>query len=789
MVQAANGVGLVGLDNNLGTYYTPNVRVGVSPPATAAATSIAFAAGTPAGAEVGSSITVSAVLTGAPAGSLVDFGVGTATRSATTDTGGVASVVIPVQGSIGSTQITASYAGADGFAPSSTSTPFTVSRVPTTLALATSTANKVAGGIATGVTATLVRTSGIVPIGQQPVEFTVLAGADGAGGLITRRNVTTDPNGVASLGVLRLASGPYRIEARFAGTPSTFLGGNATPATLTVAVTGPSIVVTRTPGANDAGWNNTPVSVQFACADVVGVATCTPTGPQSVSTDGDTTLTATSTDVLGNVSTQEVLVRIDRAPPTLSGAPTTAPNAAGWYRGDVIVRWTCGDVGSGLVGGLCPADSTIAGEGIDLDAGTDVTDVAGNNTAAKSTPAVKIDRMAPVSTASVQPATTSQVTVRIDADDALSGVASTTYQVDTGLPVTITHAPGTLDPFVQFVVAGAGPHTVRFSSTDVAGNAEAQKTLSLSIDAAPDIRWALTPVPNRRGWNNTNTTVTFTCVPKGTSVIASCTSPVTVTTEGRAQPVIGTGVTTTGVTGTETAYVSLDKTAPTISARASGQPNAAGWYDHPVNVQFRCTDALSGVRSCSDDVTLRTDGVRTLTGSATDAADNASTIQFGPIRVDRTDPVVRIVGLANGSTYDFTAMPTPSCTTTDALSGVAVPATLSLRYDGPMVKVRCSGATDVAGNKASTVTAVFRVRNALDGISAAVRTYVLGSTAPNKAVVAGQLVRLLRDGKVDQFVTQVRAQVGLTLTVAQDDQLVLWSGLLDDDDDDDDDDD
>jgi hypothetical protein len=106
-----------------------------------------------------------------------------------------------------------------------------------------------------------------------------------------------------------------------------------------------------------------------------------------------------------------------------------------------------------------------------------------------------------------------------------------------------------------------------------------------------------------------------------------------------------------------------------------------------------------------------------------------------------------------------------------------------------MVKVRCSGATDVAGNKASTVTAVFRVRNALDGISAAVRTYVLGSTAPNKAVVAGQLVRLLRDGKVDQFVTQVRAQVGLTLTVAQADQLVLWSGLLDDDDDDDDDDD
>ena len=33
----------------------------------------------------------------------------------------------------------------------------------------------------------------------------------------------------------------------------------------------------------------------------------------------------------------------DSTPPTVTGVPTTRPNAAGWYRGNVKVHWTATD--------------------------------------------------------------------------------------------------------------------------------------------------------------------------------------------------------------------------------------------------------------------------------------------------------------------------------------------------------------------------------------------------------------------------------------------------------------
>ena len=36
---------------------------------------------------------------------------------------------------------------------------------------------------------------------------------------------------------------------------------------------------------------------------------------------------------------------------------------AGWYRGDVVVHWTCGDALSGIPEGSCPEDTTVSGEG------------------------------------------------------------------------------------------------------------------------------------------------------------------------------------------------------------------------------------------------------------------------------------------------------------------------------------------------------------------------------------------------------------------------------------------
>ena len=63
--------------------------------------------------------------------------------------------------------------------------------------------------------------------------------------------------------------------------------------------------------------------------------------------------------------------------------------------------------------------------------------------------------------------------------------------------------------------------------------------------APPQISAAVSPVPSPAGWNNTSTTVSFTCTPGGLP-IASCTSPQTLTTEGANQVVTGTATDTAG---------------------------------------------------------------------------------------------------------------------------------------------------------------------------------------------------------------------------------------------------
>jgi alpha-L-rhamnosidase len=98
-----------------------------------------------------------------------------------------------------------------------------------------------------------------------------------------------------------------------------------------------------------------------------------------------------------------------------------------------------------------------------------------------------IDNTAPVTTATASPAspdgqnrwyTSGSVGVSLSATDDLSGVASTSYTVDGGATQTYSG---------PFSVSGDGVHAVAFWSTDVAGNIETAKSLTLSIDATKPV--------------------------------------------------------------------------------------------------------------------------------------------------------------------------------------------------------------------------------------------------------------------------------------------------------------
>src|SRR5919202_74622 len=250
------------------------------------------------------------------------------------------------------------------------------------------------------------------------------------------------------------------------------VGNTATSAPVTVKLdkTAPTITGSRTPAANGNGWNNTDVTVSFTPSDATsGVKTST--GPTTLSTSAaNQSVTGTVTDNADNTASATVGgINIDKLAPTLTGAPTTSPNAAGWYNGDVTVAWTATDALSGTTN---PANSTINGEGTGRTASATATDKAGNSTNAQSA-AVKIDKTAPVTTVTAPPTwNKSDVTLTLVPNDNLSGVDKTFYQLDGRAQTAGT----------SVAVATQGTHSLKFWSVDAAGNTEVAKTVSFGID-------------------------------------------------------------------------------------------------------------------------------------------------------------------------------------------------------------------------------------------------------------------------------------------------------------------
>ena len=201
--------------------------------------------------------------------------------------------------------------------------------------------------------------------------------------------------------------------------------------TIKVDKTPPDASFTRT-AANAAGWNKSAVNVHFTATDnLSGLA-----GPgvvdQNITTEGQNqSASATFTDLAGNTVTISIGgINIDLTPPTVQfAAPSPAPNAAGWNNTDVQMGFTVTDNLSGLVSPSSPGTLTFTAQGSNLTSTLTVTDAAGNS-ATFTSPAVKIDKTAPVATATASPApdangwNSTDVTVTFSGTDNLSGIAS-----------------------------------------------------------------------------------------------------------------------------------------------------------------------------------------------------------------------------------------------------------------------------------------------------------------------------------------------------------------------------
>jgi hypothetical protein len=259
--------------------------------------------------------------------------------------------------------------------------------------------------------------------------------------------------------------------------------------------------------------------------------------------------------------------------------------------------------------------------------------------------------------------TTSGATVKYS--DAANGTYSTT--------------PPTLDEGQTTVYAKA------FSSTGSCSSAAVSYLFKVDT-IAPGV----TPgnVTNTT-WRNTNLSQAFTATDSGSGLAPSqgldASGGFTLTASNEsANASTPTVVSKTvndvaGNSTTRSVSALIDKTAPTINANRTPDPNANGWNKTDVTVSYTCSDALSGLDSsgCATDDTVTTEGAnQSVSGTVTDKAGNSATATVNDINIDKTAPTINgTLSPANPAASGWynisTGAPKVSYTCNDALSGLA----------------------------------------------------------------------------------------------------------------------
>lgn len=194
---------------------------------------------------------------------------------------------------------------------------------------------------------------------------------------------------------------------------------------------------------------------------------------------------------------------------------------------------------------------------------------------------------------------------------------------------------------------------------------------------------------------------------------------------------------TSPITDADKYTYDADTSAPTASASISPSPNAAGWNtSSPATVDISASDGSCGsgiqeityhasgaqpigstdVSGASADVPITTDGVTTVTFTATDNAGNTSAPQTITVRLDTVAPSITITG-PTASTYLVNQSVNAAYSCSDATSGVATcagPVANGSPFDTSTFGSHTFtvNATDVATNPSSksvTYTVAYRI--------------------------------------------------------------------------------
>ena len=174
---------------------------------------------------------------------------------------------------------------------------------------------------------------------------------------------------------------------------------------------------------------------------------------------------------------------------------------------------------------------------------------------------------------------------------------------------------------VQTVTASAFDS---FGANGCTGTASSRTASFVLDDTGPVVTGALTPSPNPAGWNSSDVAIAWSATDGGSGVASGPARRGGAERGHRRRHQAAVAQDAVGNTGTGSVTVKLDKGSPVIAGSRSPAPNAAGWSDGPVTVNFTCSDAVSGIRSRPGATTVSDSGAgQSVTGTA---VDNAGTV-------------------------------------------------------------------------------------------------------------------------------------------------------------------
>jgi hypothetical protein len=296
---------------------------------------------------------------------------------------------------------------------------------------------------------------------------------------------------------------------------------------------------------------------------------------------------------------------------------------------------------------------------------------------------------------------TSDVTVSWSVTDPDSSISSTT-----GCTTTT-------------ISTDTGGQTLTCSAKSAGGTAS--KSVTIKRDAtAPTLTATPSPAANPNGYNNSPVDVSYACSDATSGLADPCPATDSATTDGT-HVFSHTIHDKAGNSASVSTTVNLDATKPSISGSAAPPANANGWNNSDVTVTFVCSDTgtgASGIASCvadgtspgSDHATLSSDGAnQSVSGTATDKADNSNTATVSGINIDKTAPVIsfdsRTAANANGwNSSNVTVTWTCSDPGGSGVLDPTVTQTLTSEGGGQSTTGTCQ---DRAGNQTSdTVTKI-----------------------------------------------------------------------------------